>query len=672
MLAGDADTDNPVLARLGEHLDVAMGGLVGNRPIEVVDAVAGHFIGDVLRPGLAFGEADPRHLRVGEGAVGNHPVVRLEAPEAAEQRIDRGVPGLVRGDVGELVGTGDIAHRIDVGQARGQVLVGFQGTVGTHHQAQLLDPVAADVGHPAEGQQQAIEGDGHFLTGVEAAGNHALLAIDQLEALGAVLQAHIDAVGLQAGEDQFTGIGILARQQAFGQFDLNHLAAETLKGLGQLAADRPAAQHQQPAWLLAQAPDGVRGVALHLLDTGDLRHQRARASGDDDAAAAQGLAVHLHRPGRGEFGFALDHLDAQSAVALDRVVRGDIADHPLDALHHRGKIHRATHPGEAQRRALLQFMGQPGRTQQRLGRHAAGVQAVAAHLVLFDQADLGLHRRSDVGTDQPTGTGADHQQIAVEGIGLEPAGIYPSGLHQAEQLARKQGEQAEQDESTEQSRRENPAQRLQLAQLAAGVHIDQGARQHAELADPPVGTQRQAGQAHGQVDQKEREHRHQAQCKQVVRPFALDPGIDPGQALTEALAHPVAQQKAAAEHGQGRAHSRGEGHQHQAFKQTEQRPGQQGHQGRTGQRQGRDGDIGKGEQPGRLPGIARDLGVQRRLLRLERLQVEVLTQVEDEEAAEQGQDQAQQGEFATIHGSSASSAQRLWHRLKPAKIACRG
>ncbi|MNY21942.1 hypothetical protein D3C86_1555230 [compost metagenome] len=213
---------------------------------------------------------------------------------------------------------------------------------------------------------------------------------------------------------------------------------------------------------------------------------------------------------------------------------------------------------------------------------------------------------------------------------------------------------------------------MQLAQLAAGVDVDQGARQHAELADPPVGAQRQTGQAHGQVDQEEREHRHQAQGEQIEGAFALDPGIDAAQALTETQPHPVAQQEAAAEHGQARAQGRGEGHQQQTLEQTEQRAAQQGHQDRAGQRQGGDRDIGEEEQPGRLPGIARDLGIERRLLRLERVQVEVLTQVEDQKAAEQGQDQAQQGEFATVHRSSASSAQRLWHRLKPAKTACRG
>ena len=234
-------------------------------------------------------------------------------------------------------------------------------------------------------------------------------------------------------------------------------------------------------------------------------------------------------------------------------MRFDIGNHPLDALHHGREIHRALHAGKAQCRALFQFIGQLGRTQQRLGWHAAGVQAVAAHLVFFDQADLGLHRRRDIGADQATGTRADHQQVTVEGFRFVPTGIHPPRLNQAEQLARDQREHPEQHKGTEQPRREDARQGVQLAEFTSGVHIHQGAGQHAELADPPVGAHRQAGQAHGQVDQKERKQRHQAQGEQVERPFPLHALVDASQALAKAALHPIAQQKTAAEHGQGRA-----------------------------------------------------------------------------------------------------------------------
>ena len=77
----DGYTENLVLARHGEHFDKAVGGLIGDGSVEVVDAVTGHFIGDVLRLGFAFGEADAGDFGVGKGAGGNHPVIHLKALE---------------------------------------------------------------------------------------------------------------------------------------------------------------------------------------------------------------------------------------------------------------------------------------------------------------------------------------------------------------------------------------------------------------------------------------------------------------------------------------------------------------------------------------------------------------------------------------------------------------
>ncbi|MNF82932.1 hypothetical protein D3C84_652430 [compost metagenome] len=56
--------------------------------------------------------------------------------------------------------------------------------------------------------------------------------------------------------------------------------------------------------------------------------------------------------------------------------------------------------------------------------------------MFLDQGDLGLHRRADVGTDQATGAGADHHQIAVEAPGLDPAGVDLARLEPAQRLAR--------------------------------------------------------------------------------------------------------------------------------------------------------------------------------------------------------------------------------------------
>ena len=92
---------------------------------------------------------------------------------------------------------------------------------------------------------------------------------------------------------------------------------------------------------------------------------------------------------------------------------------------------------------LAQIGHQPGGADQGLGRHATGIQAVAAHLVLFHQADFGLDRGGDVGSDQSRRTAADHHQIAVKTRGLAPLRIDLARLQTVHQLLGQQWEQAQ-------------------------------------------------------------------------------------------------------------------------------------------------------------------------------------------------------------------------------------
>ena len=319
------------------------------------------------------------------------------------------------------------------------------------------------------------------------------------------------------------------------------MAAKALEGLAQLTANRPATQHQQALRAFAQGPDVVRGQRLDQLQAGQGRYQGASAAGDDDGAAGQGLTVDLDRPWRGQPGIAGQHLNPQAGVTFGRVVGLNGSDHPLHTLHHRRKIHLGVGFAETKLLGFAQLGGKFGRAQQGFGGHAAGVQAVAAELVFFDQADLGLYRRGNVGADQAGTAAADHQQVAFKALGFAPALIHTPRLQTIQQLARQQRKHPEQGKGAEQAGGEDAAEGVQLAQLAAGIHINQGAGQHAELADPPEGARRQLGQAHGQVDQKKRKHRHQTQGKQVKGAVPRQPGLDSRQALAEVLLHPVLQ-----------------------------------------------------------------------------------------------------------------------------------
>ena len=95
-------------------------------------------------------------------------------------------------------------------------------------------------------------------------------------------------------------------------------------------------------------------------------------------------------------------------------------------------------------------MGQQlGGTDQRLGRDAAGVQAVAAHLMLLDQGHLGLDRRGDVGGDQSGAAGADDDQVAIEAGGFGPVGVDAPRLDRRDDSLGDQRKHPEQNEGSQ-------------------------------------------------------------------------------------------------------------------------------------------------------------------------------------------------------------------------------
>ena len=82
----------------------------------------------------------------------------------------------------------------------------------------------------------------------------------------------------------------------------------------------------------------VGSVVVNLVEPFDRRHKRTPAGGDDDIAAANRSAVYFDRPRRGDARLSLHHVDSESAVALDRIMRLDVTNHLLDTLHDFGKI----------------------------------------------------------------------------------------------------------------------------------------------------------------------------------------------------------------------------------------------------------------------------------------------------------------------------------------------
>ena len=658
VFADDGHAEDAVAPGYREHLDEAVRHLVGDRAIKVIEFVDRHFVRNVARLRVDLVQADPCHFGFGEGGPRDDRVVHGKAPEAAEQGIDRGIPGLVRRGVRELERAGHVAAGEDVGVERFQVVVGIDRPVGAQRDAQLFQTVAADVGRASDGAQQGVEFDAHFT--LRAFGvQHFRIAFPR-KAHRLVAGQHAHAFFRETCFDPRRHIRVFPPHQARRHFDLGHVGAEAREGLRQFAADRAATEHQQTAGQGAQRPQCVRGEQIHRLDAGYRRHEGAGAGGDDDVARGQRARAavvlgHLDRPRRGDARPRVEAIDTERGVAVHRIMRFDGAHHARDALHHIGEIELRARLAHAERLRMRDLRQQPRRADQRLRRHAAGVQAVAAHAVLLDQRHLRLHCGTDVGGDQTGTAAADHQQVVIEVRRFRPAAEHGAAAHRIDHLAGDQREHAQQHERTDQPGRQDAGQRFDAPDLGARIHEHDGAGQHAELAHPVEGACRQRGQRHRQIDREERERRHQAQREQIEGTVLLDPAVDRLERRAEARLHPVAQQEARDQEGEQGAQAGREGHDDQRLDETEQGAAGQRHDRRTGQRQRRHDDVDREEHRGRPPGRGIDLFGQHALLRLEPGQIEEAAEIENEEGGHQRHDHPEQGKLARVHGAASSS-----------------
>ena len=229
---------------------------------------------------------------------------------------------------------------------------------------------------------------------------------------------------------------------------------------------------------------------------------------------------------------------------------------------------------------------QSGRADQRLGRHAAGIQAVAAHALLFHQRHFGLDRRRDVGRDQTGAAGADDDEVAIEVARFLPAGKDLVSASDFDDFSGDQRQGAEQQKRAEHGGGKNTGERIDLAKLGSGIHISRRSRKHAKLADPVESARFHCCQPEQEVDQKEGKGRNQPQGKEIESALVFDSLVDRGQTLAEALHDPVAQEKARHDQRQRGAERRGERGDQCSPEHPEDRPAGQCQQRSTGQGNG--------------------------------------------------------------------------------------
>ena len=112
------------------------------------------------------------------------------------------------------------------------------------------------------------------------------------------------------------------------------------------------------------------------------------------------------------------------AKAGGRVVGGECCPEPAHARHDRGEVDAgALGHADAEVAGVAHVGRGARRAQQRLGRHAADVETVAAEALALDQCHPATEAGRAGGRDQPGGAGAeDHEVIAARGRRVDPVG----------------------------------------------------------------------------------------------------------------------------------------------------------------------------------------------------------------------------------------------------------
>ena len=251
--------------------------------------------------------------------------------------------------------------------------------------------------------------------------NHALRT-GSLDALDAGPEPQVDAVARQRARDALGGIRVFAGQDLPLALEEGHLRAEAREGLRELAADRAAADHGEPAGQLGQGEDGLVREIAGLGQPGDGRLGRAGARRDHRLLEAERHARDVYGVRSGEARRAEEHVHAEVAKARRRVQPADLRAQPAHPIHHRAEVHaRAGRHPHAELARPAHVGDGAARPDQALRRHAADIEAIAAHQPALDErharAESGRARRRD----QPRGPGPDHDQVvAGRGLGIRP------------------------------------------------------------------------------------------------------------------------------------------------------------------------------------------------------------------------------------------------------------
>ena len=172
-----------------------------------------------------------------------------------------------------------------------------------------------------------------------------------------------------------------------GGVDHGDMRAQHAVSLGEFQPDWASAQDDQVLDALAYVEDRLVGKIGHLVEPRNWRKHGRGPARHNEAPGANEQASRLDRVVVEKARRRLDYTDAKAGEALDGVVRRYRGDHPVNVIVDARVIDLSLDDVDAEGRRRAHGFGALAGGEQRLRRHAAKVEAVAAHAVLLDEHD---------------------------------------------------------------------------------------------------------------------------------------------------------------------------------------------------------------------------------------------------------------------------------------------
>mmetsp|Transcript_34842 Transcript_34842/g.103883 ORF Transcript_34842/g.103883 Transcript_34842/m.103883 type:complete len:523 (-) Transcript_34842:15-1583(-) len=379
------------------------------------------------RLGVASRQPDGGDLGLGVAAARHHE--RGDLPAVAEERVLHGQLGHLARHVREArYARRAVADRVHARVGRGSEVVNRDALLAAVRHARRVEAEPVDVRRAARRNQQRLALQ--LRRDAAAAAQHELeqregarvvwLLPQRLHLLDVHARHEGDAVGLERLDDRLSRRRLLLGQDRRAS-EHRHLRAKGGEGLRHLHPDDARAEHDHPRRERSQVVERRVGDVRGGGEAGRGRHRGAASRRDDALLEAERALVDHHRVGPGEPCPALVHVRARRRRALVRVGGRDVGAQPAHPRHHGVKIDlqlgRGTVSGDqeplGQRRPCLPRS--PRAVEQRLGRDAADVEAVAAREVARDERRARTAPRRLLGRHQPARARADCDDVVLSG-----------------------------------------------------------------------------------------------------------------------------------------------------------------------------------------------------------------------------------------------------------------